>query len=125
MKDLTEQVRLAIRRYCLKYRTYWFISTDRTRVANTLIKIDIVAEETLKAKCAVVMTNTTKVESITNAEAMVPKSTKPNLEWQPPKQIHNRYEIKNRKEEANGAETLAAIRGKLTHKELAGDGLKH
>ncbi|KAF7275102.1 hypothetical protein GWI33_012182 [Rhynchophorus ferrugineus] len=164
------------------------------------MKIYIVAEETLKAKCAVVMTNTTQVESITNAEAMVeeminrklaqiqhetdkriqriesllqdreyspavfarpvmmdvstrtdicrriemttveveientfntisqskaPKSTKPNLEWQPPKQIHNRYEIKIRKEEASSAETLAAIRGKLTRKELAGDGLKH
>ncbi|KAF7270934.1 hypothetical protein GWI33_016132 [Rhynchophorus ferrugineus] len=30
-----------------------------------------------------------------------------------------------RKEKASGAETLAAIRGKLTRKELAGDGLKH
>ncbi|KAF7266478.1 hypothetical protein GWI33_020199 [Rhynchophorus ferrugineus] len=71
MKDLTEQVRLAVSRYRLKYRTYWFISTDRTRVANILMKIDIVAEETMKAKSAVVITNTTQAESITNAEAMV------------------------------------------------------
>ncbi|KAF7265627.1 hypothetical protein GWI33_020971 [Rhynchophorus ferrugineus] len=59
------------------------------------------------------------------AQSKVPKSTRPNLEWQPPKQINNRYEIKIRKEKASGAETLAAIKGKLTRKELAGDGLKH
>ncbi|KAF7266479.1 hypothetical protein GWI33_020200 [Rhynchophorus ferrugineus] len=62
---------------------------------------------------------------MSTVESKAPKSTKPNLEWQPPKQIHNRYEIKIRKEEASSAETLAAIRGKLTRKELAGDGLKH
>ncbi|KAF7269834.1 hypothetical protein GWI33_017143 [Rhynchophorus ferrugineus] len=70
-------------------------------------------------------TDISKRIEMTTMESKAPKSTKPNLEWQPPKQIHNRYEIKIRKEEASGAETLAAIRGKLTHKELAGDCLKH
>ncbi|KAF7275148.1 hypothetical protein GWI33_012138, partial [Rhynchophorus ferrugineus] len=59
------------------------------------------------------------------AQSKASKSTRPNLEWQNPKQINNIYEIKIRKEKASGAETLAAIRGKLTRKEFAGDGLKH
>ncbi|KAF7265626.1 hypothetical protein GWI33_020970 [Rhynchophorus ferrugineus] len=71
MKDLTEQVRLVTSRYCLKYKTYRFISTESTRVANILMKMDIVTEKMLKAKSVVVMTNTIQVESFTNAEAMV------------------------------------------------------
>ncbi|KAF7274477.1 hypothetical protein GWI33_012872 [Rhynchophorus ferrugineus] len=59
------------------------------------------------------------------AQSKASKSTRHNLEWQNPKQINNIHEIKIRKEKASDAETLAAIRGKLTRKELAGDGLKH
>ncbi|KAF7266935.1 hypothetical protein GWI33_019791 [Rhynchophorus ferrugineus] len=71
MKDLTAQVRLVTSRYCLKYKTYRFISTARTRVANILMKMYIVTGKVLKAKSAVVMPNTIQVQSITNAEAMV------------------------------------------------------
>ncbi|KAF7268128.1 hypothetical protein GWI33_018705 [Rhynchophorus ferrugineus] len=60
-----------------------------------------------------------------NAQSKAPKTTRLNLEWQPPKQINNKYKIKIRKEKASGAETLATIRCKLTRKELAGDDLKH